>query len=63
MSEYKYPIPTCQDCGRTCKVSEEVNVGKSVTDGVSKIELWCYCDKCDLETNHGIKSDNKHYPE
>jgi hypothetical protein len=61
--ERKYPEPICQDCGKTCYVTEEVDIGGGNEKGYSHIELWCYCKECNRETNHPIPSDNEYYPE
>jgi hypothetical protein len=53
---FEYPTPTCQDCGKENKISEEVEIGNG------EIELWCYCKPCDIETNHQIPFEAEHYP-
>jgi hypothetical protein len=54
MNEDDYPDPICQTCGNKCETSEEVDVGISFDERYSKIELWNYCDDCDIETFHPI---------
>lgn len=39
---------TCMDCGETCNIYEEVDIGGG------EIELWCYCKECDIETFHPL---------
>ena len=39
---------TCQMCGKDCEVYEQVNVAQIG----QKLEWWCYCKKCNIETNH-----------
>jgi hypothetical protein len=45
---YEYPDPICQDCGESCGTTQEVEILTGVW------ELWCYCQTCDIETNHPI---------
>lgn len=61
--KFEYPQPICQDCGELCEQVEEVDIGGGNEPGYSYIELWCYCQKCDLETNHPIPVDGDNYPE
>ncbi len=59
----EYPKAICQDCGKECDISEEVDIRGGNEKGFSHIELWCYCPKCDIETFHPIPSDGCNYPE
>ena len=58
----EYPEPICQACGGFCTITEEVDVLVPSEMGYSRIELWCYCELCDQETNHPIIA-NEDYPE
>ena len=51
MGDSKYPDNICQDCGKACKITEEVK------NEIGLWELWCYCEECDLETLHEIPRD------
>lgn len=44
-----YPQPICMECGQECYIFEEVDVGYG-----GPIELWNYCQNCDVETFHEI---------
>lgn len=46
---------TCQSCGNDCEIYEQVNTAQI---GI-RLEWWCYCGKCDIETFHPIKIDDK----
>lgn len=58
-----YPEPICQDCGKRCDITEEVDIGyqENEPEIYSHIELWCYCKECDRETNHRIPKDGEYY--
>jgi len=39
---------SCQNCGKDCQVYKQVN-----TSMMSEhLEMWCYCEECDVETFH-----------
>lgn len=40
---------TCQQCSKECSIWEEVT-----TSCFGKLEIWCYCPECDIETFHPI---------
>jgi hypothetical protein len=43
----EFPDPICQHCAGYCSTTEVVS-----TLHVGGWELWCYCEACDIETNH-----------
>ena len=45
----KYPVAICMECGEECERCEEV---ETTTTGT--IELWCWCEKCEIDTFHPI---------
>jgi len=44
--------PTCQNCGEHCAKIEYVFTGDM--NSYKGWELWCYCDKCKMETFHKL---------
>lgn len=50
-------------CSKKCKTWEEVDTVGGNEIGFSRIELWCYCEECKVDSFHPIPSDNNHYPE
>lgn len=45
---------TCMGCSKECSIWEEVSTSWCGGD----FEIWCYCEKCDIETFHPIKYIN-----
>lgn len=43
-----YPAAVCMMCGNECDRSEE-----AIVEG-GKIEMWCYCEACDVQTFHPV---------
>jgi hypothetical protein len=46
--------PTCMECGNICKKSEIVWTGDQ--NSYKGWELWCYCDRCKVDTFHKMIS-------
>ena len=46
--------PTCMECGNICKKSEIVWTGDQ--NSYKGWELWCYCDRCKVDTFHRMIS-------
>jgi hypothetical protein len=46
--------PTCMECGNICKKSEIVWTGDQ--NSYKGWELWCYCDRCKIDTFHKMIS-------
>lgn len=48
MKWFSFPDPICMMCGRECERYEVANCGPY--DGGR--QLWCYCERCDVDTFH-----------
>lgn len=46
----EFPDPICMICGKECDITEVVSVA-SLGHG-PPLELWCYCEKCKVDTFH-----------
>ena len=42
------PDSVCMMCSEICDTWEHVDIG------MGEHELWCYCEKCDVETFHKL---------
>jgi hypothetical protein len=50
-----YPEANCMMCGQECEVTEQIpdTITGRWAPGC-KMELWCYCRDCDVDTFHPI---------
>ena len=55
MGAIEYPEAVYQTCFKIC-AAEEVDVGGG------RIDLWDYCEICDIETFHAIPYHEIYYP-
>lgn len=54
---YEIPDATCMICGKECKEVELIYTGDD--ESYLGYELWCYCDKCNIDTFHKIEKSNE----
>jgi len=48
-SEFEEMDITCMICGENCETWEEVDSGEETP------QIWCWCDKCSIDTFHSPK--------
>ena len=46
----------CQECGEDCETWEAVCIVAGVHESKNPKDwkIWCYCEKCDIETFHDL---------
>lgn len=50
----EFPKPICMDCGNECETWEVLRPEDVTGD---KHEMWCYCEKCKIDTFHEIPDE------